>query len=128
MVAGSVQDPRVQDAAREILLNREIRGDVRQHAMRIVARHPNKANLLALVEVLTDATPLLSREYMPQFQRDYPLADSPTFWAKRSDFMWKRQLKDLNKTIGQEALVNLKQVTKKDFGTDAQEWRKWVQD
>ena len=128
MVAGSVQDPRVQDAAREILLNREIRGDVRQHAMRIVARHPNKANLLALVEVLTDATPLLSREYMPQFQRDYPLADSPTFWAKRSDFSWKSQLKDLNKTIGQEALANLKRITKKDFGTDVPKWRKWVQD
>jgi hypothetical protein len=128
IAARYVQDPRVQDAAREILLNREIRGDVRQYAMRIVARQPNKTNLLALVEVLADATPLLSREYMPQFQPDYPLADSPTFWAKRSDFMWKRQLKDLNKTIGQLALENLKRITKKDLGTDAQKWRKWVQD
>jgi hypothetical protein len=126
--ACSSQDSRVQEAAREILLNREIRGDVRHYAMWIVARHPNRTNLLALVEVLADATPLLSREYMPQFQRDYPLADSPTFWAKRSDFWWKRQLKDLNQTIGQEALANLKQVTKKDFGTDPQKWRKSVQD
>ena len=83
--------------------------------MRIVRRHPNKTNLLALVEVLTDATPLLSREYMPQFERDYPLADSPTFLAKRSDFMWRWQLKELNKTIGQEALENMKRITKKDF-------------
>lgn len=123
-----MQDPRVQDSAREILLDREVRGDVRGRAMRIVVKHPSKTNLLALVEVLTDATPLLSREYIPQFQRDYPLADSPTFWAKRSDFWWKWQLRDLNQTIGQEALTNLKQVTKKDFGTDAQKWRKWVQD
>jgi Peptidase family M28 len=122
------QDSRVQDAAREILLNREIRGDVRTRAIWLLARHPNKTNLLALVEVLTDVTPLLSREYLPQLQPDYPLADSPTFWAKRSGSDWKRQLKDFDKTIGQEALANLKLVTEKDFGTDAQAWRKWVQE
>lgn len=126
--ARSSRDSRVQEAAREILLNRQIRGDVRHSAMQLVARHPNKAGLLALVDVLTDATPLLSREYQPQFQPDYPLADSPTFWAKRSDFGWWLQLRDLHKTLGQEALANLKQLTKKDFGTEAQKWRQWVQD
>lgn len=122
--ASNSQDPRVRDAACEILVNRNAQADLRSCAMLSVVQRPNRAALLALTEVLDDPRPVYLREFCPQFHPDYPLANRTAFLAMRPAM--DRWIAKGKKTIGQEALENLKRLTKKDFGADMPAWKKWV--
>ena len=85
----------------------------------------DKATLLSLVEVLDDPTPMYRREDCPQFRPDYPLADRMTFLTLRP-FLEQTFSRPAN-TIGQTALEALKKMTKRDFGTNTQKWKNYVQ-
>jgi hypothetical protein len=123
--AGDSRDARIQAAACDLLRNRELRVDVRQGAIHLAERHPNQAFLLSLAEVLDDPSRVHQRELCPQFLPGYPLTNSTTLWAMRP--LLERRFSQFTNTIGQRALQDLRQFTKKDFGGDVQAWKNWVQ-
>ena len=104
------RDPRIRDAACEVLLNRGMRGDVRWDAMRLLVKHPDKMIRLALPEIVDDQTPVLKREYLPQFHPDYPLTNSTSLLAMRAVTEW--QCLHLTNSIGKEAARNLTRIGK----------------
>lgn len=122
---GDCHEARLLKTARQILLERSVRSDVRARAMWAVTRRPDRATLLALTQVLDDPSPLDNRAYHPELQEGYPLANSMSLRTLRPvlELLWSQPAE----TIGQRSLENLKALTKKDFGTDAQEWKKWIQ-
>lgn len=119
------KDPLVADRVREIFCNRDVRPDVRSHAIQSALEHPNKATLLALTEVLDDRNPVYKREYCPQFSPDYPLADRLTFQTLRP--FWDQTYSHPFISLGQTALDGLKKATKRNFGTNAQKWRAFLE-
>jgi hypothetical protein len=121
--AHNSEDSRIQAAACDLLVNRDLRADVRVDAMLLAQRHLNKVFLLSLAEVLDDSTPGYKRELCPQFLPGYPLANSTTFWAMRPLI----ENRFFEGTIGNHALWRLRRFTNKDFGQDAQAWKSWVQ-
>ena len=103
-------DPRIRAATRQVLHNREMRGDVRWDAMRVIIKRPDKTVRLALEEVASDQTPVFKREYIPQFSPNYPLTNSTSFLAMRDMFEW--QFSHFTNTIGNQAAENLKNFKK----------------
>lgn len=81
--------------------------------------------LLTLVDVLTDETPAAPKQ--PRFMEDsYPFADHSV--AKTGRKWWKEQQeKEFAGTIGEAAENKLKQLTRQDFGKNAEAWRKWIE-
>jgi hypothetical protein len=122
--AHDCKDPRVPQAVREVLRDRNVRADVRAEAMRLEARRRDKAALLALTEVLDDSSPVYKREFSAPFRPDYPLTNSMIYRTVLP--LVEKYYSEQNKTIGQTALENLKKLTKKNFGADAEKWRDWV--
>ena len=108
-------DSRIRDAACEVLLNRGMRGDVRWDAMRLLVKNPDTMIRLALAEIVDDQTPVLKREYLPQFHPSYPLTNSTSLWAMRGVIDW--QCSHLTNTIGKEAAQNLTSVKRTEGHT-----------
>jgi len=81
--------------------------------------------LLTLVDVLTDETPAAAKK--PRFlEASYPFADRG--FVKASHEWWKKQQgKESARTIGEAAENKLKQLTRQDFGKDAEAWRRWIE-
>lgn len=81
--------------------------------------------LLTLVDVLTDETPVTTKQ--PRFMEDsYPFADHSV--AKAEHKWWKKQQeKEFARTIGEAAENKLKQLTRQDFGKNAEAWRRWIE-
>lgn len=81
--------------------------------------------LLTLVDVLTDETPAAAKQ--PRFMEDsYPFAYHG--FVKASHEWWKKQQeKEFARTIGEAAENKLKQLTRQDFGKDAEAWRRWIE-
>jgi hypothetical protein len=84
-----------------------------------------KKSLTAITDVIDDQTPYKAE---PSFiyESEYPLRDHPIV----SDAVSKKEEKEKeykDKTLGQIALENLKTRTQKDFGTDKQKWKQWIE-
>ena len=71
---------------------------MRVRALRLLEHRPDRATLLALTDVLNDSSPVDKREYGPQLQPGYPLANSTTLLALRPALEW--QYSRSAKTIG----------------------------
>jgi hypothetical protein len=126
--AKTSREPRLCAAACRLIVDPQARADVRLAALNFATEHKDKAVLLTLCQVLNDHTPAYKKEYVPMLCADYPLAERPDVQAFRP-FLEKAfaQSPDARKTIGEMALVCLKQATKSDFGQDSLRWRQWVE-
>ena len=124
-INAAVNDPRIRKAAREIINDCSIRGDVRAAAITLLGKSKDKDVLLALCDVLEDTTPADKLEYSAMFRASYPFSDRIVVKTIKP-IMEKQMKRDLGKTIGDLAHARLKKTAKKDFGTDAQRWKAWV--
>jgi hypothetical protein len=128
-LAADASDPRIRDAACKVILNRNIRGDVRAAAIETAAKAaktPDKTVLLAFCDVLDDSTPSSQREHVPQLRKDYPFSDRALLQSVRP-FFEKQLQQSANRTIGALARAQLMKAAKKDLGPDPVRWRKWCQ-
>ena len=124
-INAAVNDPRIRQAAREMINDRSIRGDVRAAAITLLGKSRDKDVLLAFCDVLGDTTPADKLEYSAMFRASYPFSDRIV--VKTIKPIMEKQMKpDLGKTIGDLAHARLKKTAKKNFGMDAQRWRAWV--
>jgi len=101
----------------------------RDNAIFTLDKNAGSKELLTLVDVLTDETPLdiCECEGQPRFmQESYPFADHR--FVKFFKDGWERSKKEKKgpRTIGGDAEINLKILTGQDFGKDAKAWRKWI--
>jgi hypothetical protein len=119
-----VNDPRIRKAARGMINDRSIRGDVRAAAIMLLEKG-DKDVLLALCDMLEDTTPAHKLEYSAIFRANYPFSDRLVVKTVRP-IMEKQMKTDWGNTIGDFAYARLKKIAKKDFGRDAQRWRAWV--
>jgi Peptidase family M28 len=127
-LGAGAKDPRTLEAARQVLLNREARGDVRAAAIDAAGASRDRTVLEAFCEVLNDPTPAYVREYTALFRKDYPFSDR--VWVRKLRPVIERQMKaspKASQTIGSLARAELKKAAKKDYGPDPARWRKWVQ-
>jgi hypothetical protein len=123
--ASSSRDPRIQRAACDILVNRNARGDVREAAMGLLARHLSRAALVAMTDVLDDQNPIYTRESMPQFQPQYPLTHTSTYLALHP--LWEWRVGRLTQTtIGRRSGQVLTLITGKKFGRNTEAWQQWA--
>jgi hypothetical protein len=124
-INAAVNDPRIRKAARGMINDRSIRGDVRAAAITLLGKSRDKDVLRAFCDVLEDTTPADKPEYSAMFRPGYPFSDQLV--VKTIKPIMERQMKpDWGKTIGNLAHAKLKKMAKKDFGTDAQRWRTWA--
>ncbi len=79
-----------------------------------------------LVDSLDDQTPYDVRDYLLLNDPNYPLKDHPTMKEAIPEIM-KYYEKAETLTFSQHALKKLKEITQKDFGTDKEAWKKWIE-
>ena len=124
--ARRVKDARVRDAACKIISDREVRPDVRAMAINLAGDYNGKTSLLALCNVLDDATPAYRKEYAAIFGEQYPFTAAKDTLLPLYEEIWQHG-SDSKKTIGELAGARLKTATKKDFRNDREAWLKWVE-
>jgi len=98
---------------------------VRVSAIGYLNKDVGSEGLLALVDVLDDKA-RQDMEYYLSADKSGPLADHPCVrWGIEISKKWyEKNWKPL--TIGEHAENKLKQLTKQNFGKDAEAWRKWI--
>jgi hypothetical protein len=98
---------------------------VRVSAIGYLNKDVGSEGLLALVDVLDDKA-RQDMEYYLSADKSGPLADHPCVrWVIEISKKWyEKNWKPL--TIGDHAENKLKQLTKRDFGGNANAWRKWI--
>ena len=112
----------------EIVLNHEIRPDVRSLAIGIFNKNADKKALLVLVGLLDDVTLCKGKEYSCIFDTSYPFYHHP--WVRLIRKWEEKQLRDKGKpteTIADVAQSKLEKLTGQDFGKDAHAWEEWIE-
>ena len=122
------KDERLRDVLRKVVADRNKRPDVRGAAMVLVNQGKNKNALSVTCDVLDDANTLYKKEYLHIFRKEYPFSENIMVKTVRDliEKEWEKD-PDMSKTIGDLAQRELKKTTKKDFGKDRQQWRKWIE-
>jgi hypothetical protein len=102
----------------------------RDNAIFILDKDAGGKELLTLVDVLADETPLNIYKFkgQPRFmEQSYPFADHRFVKSMRDGWEKHPEKKEPPRTIGGDAEINLKILTEQDFGKDAKAWRKWIE-
>ena len=128
-IAAPGHEEQVRRAACRIMLERTIRADLRTSGLRLAAKHgaKDRRTLLAFCDVLDDDRAASDPESMPRFREDYPFAERQA--VRISKTVIERQMKrspNASKSFGDLAHRELKKLTQKDFGKDANQWRDWI--
>lgn len=84
-----------------------------------------RQSLSAVVDMLDDKTPYRAKKKLFAHEQ-FPLKYHPII-KQFFTFREEAQKKFKDKTLGQISLDSLKRVTKKDFGTDQEAWKKWIE-
>jgi hypothetical protein len=92
----------------------------------LIATKTDRAALLAFCDVLDDSALAYKLEYVPMCQAGYPFADRMAIKLARP-FLEQQIAAWGKRTIGGLAHEALKKATRKDFGKDAAQWRKWIE-
>ncbi len=132
--AGAGNDLRVRDAAGRIAVDPNRCVDVRQDALRVAVQTRDTDGLLTACTLLGDPTPLFDPEIaLQKIDRDDCFAERAIVKIVRTSIEnqlppgAKLPLKTGPRTLGDAALIQLKQATRRDFGADAAAWRNWIQ-
>ena len=102
----------------------------RDNAIFILDKDAGGKELLTLVDVLADETPLNIYKFkgQPRFmEQSYPFADHRFVKIWRDGWEKHPEKKEPPRTIGGDAEINLKRLTEQDFGKDAEAWRRWIE-
>jgi len=106
--AADSKDKRVRKALNGIIVDRNVRSDVRAAAI----RSPGKVERNELRAVLDDASPVYRLEYTPRLRKEYPFAERPTVKLLKPIIAKQMQHSpDASKTIGDLAREQLKKTS-----------------
>jgi hypothetical protein len=120
---GALQEAKVRERLRYILLDRSVRADVRAAAIRTMGK--GRDDLLALCEVLDDSSPVWTAADLPWMRKGYPFLDRVAVQAMAA-MAEKIDPASYKQTIGALAREQLKGASGKDFGNDPARWGKWI--
>jgi len=110
----------------QVIVDREIRADVRALAMEQAKPKADKDVLLALCAVLDDNGPTFTKDFWAALRPGYPFADRLEV-KTMLPFLEKEATATASKTIADLALAQLRKTTHQDFGKDARRWQRWVE-
>lgn len=121
-------DASIRQVAVGVMADPWQRGDVRTAAISMVANSGDKAGLLAVCNLVNDATLYHQADYDPILSTNNPFADRRIIRVLRPvvEKLYGEE-KDGSGTIGRLAREELKRATKQDFGTDATRWQQWIE-
>jgi hypothetical protein len=127
-VARKDHDRRISAAVSRVIADRDLRADVRAFAIEMATTRAEKPVLLAMCDVLDDATPSWKPDYERFLDQSSPYATQPALKIIRPTV--EKVCRDQAKTakpIGDLARSGLRTATGKNFGGDASRWRGWLE-
>jgi hypothetical protein len=124
--AKTIASQDAEDTLRRIILDDRAKTFVRVKAISTLTKDAGPEAMMALVDVADNSTPWLSREDLLYMSESYPFCDHPLVrWSRETTDNWYKE-KGNSITIGNKATEKLCELTKKNFGTDKEAWRKWI--
>jgi hypothetical protein len=124
--AKTIASEDVQDVLRRIILDDRAKAFVRARAISKLTKDAGPEAMMALVDVADNSTPRYSRANYLYMNESYPFYDHPLVrWSREATDNWLEE-EGNSITIGNKATEKLRELTKKDFGTDKKAWRKWI--
>lgn len=121
-------DVTIRQVAARLMADPRQPADIRIAAMSLLAKSGDKPGLLAICNLVNDATPYHQTDCDPLVSTNNPFAERTIIRDLRavSERLYAEK-KDASGTIGREAREQLKRVAGKDFGTDATRWQQWIE-
>lgn len=93
--------------------------------MNYLTYQKTRQSLAAVVDMLDDKTLYRAKEKLLN-DKQFPLKYHPVI-KQYLTFREKESKKFKGKTLGRISLDSLKRITQKDFGTDKEAWKKWIE-